>query len=48
MMKDGSNIKLYSDYASAGIQILKPEATIDLSQVVSILMPDGTEIGVPE
>ena len=48
MMKDGSKIKLYSDYASAGIQILKPEATIDLSQVVSILMPDGTEIGVPE
>ena len=48
MMKDGSKIKLYGDNASSGIQNLKPEATIDLSQVVSILMPDGTEIGVPE
>ena len=48
MMKDGSKIKLYSDNASSGIQNLKPEATIDLSQVVSVLMPDGTEIEVSE
>ena len=48
MMKDGSKIKLYSDNASSGIQNLKPEATIDLSLVVSVLMPDGTEIEVSE
>lgn len=48
MMKDGSKIKLYSDNASSGIQNLQPESTIDLNQVASVLMPDGTEIIVPD
>lgn len=48
MMADGSKIALHSDNADSGIQNLTPEKTIDLSQVVSILMPDGTEIKVPE
>lgn len=48
LMADGSRIALRSDNADSGIQNLTPEETIDLSQVVSILMPDGTEIKVPE
>ena len=48
VMKDGSKIALYGDNAGSGIQNLKPESTIDLNQVVSVLMPDGTEILVPD
>ena len=48
VMKNGSRIALYGDSAGSGIQNLLPESTIDLSQVVSVLMPDGTEIKVPE
>ena len=48
VMKNGSRIALYGDSAGSGIQNLQPESTIDLTQVVSVLMPDGTEIKVPE
>ncbi|MGM9605081.1 MAG: hypothetical protein ACI3XG_08440, partial [Faecousia sp.] len=48
MMKDGSRIALYGDNASSGIQNLQAESTIDLEQVVSVLMPDGTELPVPQ
>ena len=48
VMKNGSRIALYGDSAGSGIQNLQPESTIDLSQVASVLMPDGTEIKVPE
>lgn len=47
-LKDGSRIALRSDNASIGIQNLQPESKIHLDQVVSVLMPDGTEIIVPE
>ena len=47
ILKDGSRILLYGDNASAGVQNLRPESTIDLNQVVSILLPDGTEIKAP-
>ncbi|MGM9600680.1 MAG: hypothetical protein ACI3W5_03700, partial [Faecousia sp.] len=47
ILVDGSRIPLYGDNAGSGIQNLQPEATIDLNQVVSVLMPDGTEIKVP-
>lgn len=46
-LKDGSRIALRSDNASIGIQNLQPESKIHLDQVVSVLMPDGTEIKVP-
>ena len=48
VMKDGSRVAFYSDSAGSGVQNLQPEATIDLSQVVSVLLPDGTEIKAPE
>lgn len=48
ILVDGSRIPLYGDNAGSGIQNLQPETTIDLNQVVSVLMPDGTEIKVPE
>lgn len=48
ILADGSRIPLYGDNAGSGIQNLQPESTIDLNQVVSVLMPDGTEIKVPE
>lgn len=48
VMKDGSKIPFYGDSASSGIQNLQTETAIDLSQVISVLMPDGTEIKVPE
>ena len=46
--KDGSTIALYSDSASSGVQNLRAESTIDLDQVVSVLLPDGTELPVPQ
>lgn len=48
IMKDGGQVAFYGDNASSGIQNLQPESTIDLNQVVSVLMPDGTELIVPE
>ena len=48
VMKDGSRVAFYSDSAGSGVQNLQPEAAIDLSQVVSVLLPDGTEIKAPE
>lgn len=47
VMKDGSKVPLYGDSAGGGIQMLQTEQEIDLEQVVSVLMPDGTEIKVP-
>lgn len=47
IMKDGSRITLHGNNASSGVQNLQTESTIDLNQVVSALMPDGTEIKVP-
>ena len=46
VMKDGSQVAFYGDSAGSGIQNLQTETAIDLSQVVSVLMPDGTEIKV--
>ena len=48
VMKDGSRVAFYSDSAGSGIQNLQTESTIDLSQVVSVVMPDGTELKVHE
>ena len=48
VMKDGSRVAFYSDSAGSGVQNLHPEAEIDLSQVVSVLLPDGTEFKAPE
>lgn len=48
VIKDGSRIALHGDNAGSGIQNLQPESTIDLNQVASVLMPDGTELIVPE
>ena len=47
-MSDGSEVRLYGDSAGPGVQNLQPESTIDLSRVVSVLMPDGTEFTVPQ
>lgn len=46
IMKDGSRIVLHGDSAGSGIQNLQTETKIDLSQVVSVLMPDGTKLPV--
>ncbi len=48
IMKDGSSITLHGDNASAGIQNLQAESTIDLNQVACIRLPDGTELPVPQ
>ena len=48
IMKDGSKVAFYGDSAGSGIQNLQAESAIDLSQVVSVLMPDGTEFKVPD
>ena len=48
MMKDGSSITLHGDNASAGIQNLQAESTIDLNQVACVRLPDGTELPVPQ
>lgn len=48
VMKDGSRIPFYGDNAGSGIQNLQPESPIDLNQVAYVLMPDGTEIIVPD
>jgi len=48
VMKDGSRVPYNGDNASSGVQNLRSEITIDLSQVVSVIMPDGTELKVPE
>lgn len=48
VMKDGSSIALHGDNASAGIQNLQAESTIDLDQVACVRLPDGTELPVPQ
>ena len=45
---DGSQVAFHGDSAGSGIQNLQTETAIDLSQVVSVVMPDGTELKVPE
>ena len=47
VMNDGSRVAFYGDSAGSGIQNLQTDTPIDLSQVVSVLMPDGTELTVP-
>lgn len=48
VMKDGSEVAFHGDSAGPGIQNLQTESTVDLTQVVSVRMPDGTELKVPE
>ena len=47
VMKDGSQVAFYGDSAGSGIQNLQTDTPIDLEQVVSVVMPDGTELTVP-
>ena len=47
VMKDGTRAIFHSNDAAPGIQNLRTEAAIDLGQVVSVLLPDGTELKVP-
>lgn len=47
IMKDGSRVAFQGDNASSGVQNLQAESSIDLSQVASVIMPDGTELQVP-
>lgn len=47
VMKDGSQVAFYGDSAGFGIQNLQTDNPIDLSQVVSVCMPDGTELQLP-
>lgn len=44
LMMDGTKVPLYGMNAHDGIQNLKAESSIDLTQVVSVFMPDGMEI----
>ena len=48
IMKDGSRVAFYSDSAGSGVQNLRAESTIDLSQVESVVLPDGTKLMAPE
>ena len=48
VMKDGSQVVFHGDSAGSGIQNLQTESVIDLSQVVSVIMPDGTELNGPD
>ena len=48
IMKDGSRVSFQGDNASSGVQNLQAESSIDLSQVASAIMPDGTELQVPD
>lgn len=48
IMKDGSRVSFQGDNASSGVQNLQAESSIDLSQVASVIMPDGTELKVPD
>ena len=47
VMKDGSRVAFYGDNAGFGIQNLQTDTPIDLNQVASVLMPDGTELNMP-
>ena len=47
VMKDGSQVVFHGDSAGSGIQNLQTDTPIDLEQVVSVVMPDGTELTVP-
>ena len=48
LMRDGRKVPFHSDSAGPGIQNLQTDTPIDLSQVVSVLMPDGTELMAPK
>ena len=48
VMKDGSKVAFHGDSGGSGIQNLQTDTPIDLRQVVSVLMPDGTELMAPE
>ena len=47
VMKDGSKDAFHGDSAGSGIQNLQTDSVIDLGQVVSVVMPDGTKLTVP-
>ena len=47
VMKDGSQVAFHGDSAGSGIQNLQTDTPIDLEQVVSVVIPDGTELTVP-
>lgn len=47
VIKDGSQVAFHGDSAGSGIQNLQTDFPIDLSQVISVLMPDGTVLNVP-
>ena len=48
VMRDGRKVPFHGDSAGPGIQNLQTDTPIDLSQVVSVLMPDGTELMTPK
>lgn len=48
VMRDGRKVPFHGDSAGPGIQNLQTDTPIDLSQVVSVLMPDGTELMAPK
>jgi len=48
VMKDGSKVAFHGDSAGSGLQNLQTDTPIDLRQVVSVLMPDGTALKVPD
>ena len=48
VMKDGSRVAFHSDSAGSGIQNLQTDTPIDLCQAAFVVMPDGTELRVPE
>lgn len=47
IMKDGSKAAFYGDSAGSGIQNLQTDTPIDLTQVVSVQLPDGTVLTAP-
>jgi hypothetical protein len=47
VMKDGIQVAFHGDSSGSGIQNLQTDTPINLEQVVSVVMPDGTELTVP-
>ncbi len=48
VMKDGSRVAFHGDNAGSGIQNLQTDTPIDLEQVRYLLLPDGTQLTVPD
>lgn len=47
VMKDGSQVKLLSQWSTTGMEHLNAESPIVLEEVDHVLLPDGTKIMVP-